>query len=327
MKTEGYTNPIRGMERRLAPDFPSREFRDPGLRSPSLRTSGLGSLHTMPHLRRLSPGVQKLQGGGALNPVGEVYAASRPNTYNPDPMRRRVLAALQFNARNPALFATPGTAPLPYAGGGEMDGGGGMDDGAPPDLQDLMQPEDQQPERDDEERQIVLEAMAALEGQAEDPEEAIAHFIDTFGPRALKDLQLMVETKHQQAGEQGEEDEDDDESGGGGEEEGDGEEEGAQEEEEPEPALAVGGLLSGPGTGQSDEIDAATPSGRPVLLSDGEYVIDAPTVAALGDGSTNAGARRLDALRKQIRQGAYGHDKQAKPMRKGGRSGIVLRIP
>jgi len=88
-----------------------------------------------------------------------------------------------------------------------------------------------------------------------------------------------------------------------------------------------GGLLRGPGTGQSDEIEGTTPSGRPVLLSDGEYVIDAPTVAALGDGSTDAGARRLDALRKQIRQSTYGSDKQAKPMAKGKGGALVLRIP
>ncbi|HEY6290358.1 MAG TPA: hypothetical protein VI455_02200, partial [Terriglobia bacterium] len=89
---------------------------------------------------------------------------------------------------------------------------------------------------------------------------------------------------------------------------------------------AGGGLLEGDGTGQSDEIEGTTPSGRPVLLSDGEYVMDAPTVSALGDGSTSAGARRLDALRKQIRQDAWGHEKQAKPMKKGGRA-LVLRIP
>ena len=90
-------------------------------------------------------------------------------------------------------------------------------------------------------------------------------------------------------------------------------------------AQAGGGLLHGRGTGQSDEIEGTTPSGRPVLLSDGEYVIDAPTVAALGDGSTKAGARRLDDMRKQIRKSAYGHDKQAKPMRKGGTM-VVLRL-
>lgn len=88
---------------------------------------------------------------------------------------------------------------------------------------------------------------------------------------------------------------------------------------------AGGGLLDGEGTGQSDEIEGTTPSGRPVLLSDGEYVIDAPTVAALGDGSTKAGARRLDDMRKQIRSSAYGHDKQAKPMAKGG-TPVVIKL-
>jgi hypothetical protein len=193
------------------------------------------------------------------------------------------------------------------------EGGAASQAAAPPDPQDLMEPEDQQSPDEGDERQVVLEAMAALEGQSEDPEEALAHFIDTFGPQALKDLQQMVESKHRQWEQQGDEEDDEDE----------GEDEGAEtggdnDEQEDELAGASGGLLYGPGTGQSDEIEGATPSGRPVLLSDGEYVFDAPTVAALGDGSTNAGARRLDDLRKQIRRDAYGHDKQAKPMRKGG---------
>jgi hypothetical protein len=52
--------------------------------------------------------------------------------------------------------------------------------------------------------------------------------------------------------------------------------------------------VNGPGTGRSDEI--------PALLSDGEYVIDAETVAMLGDGSSAAGAKRLDDLRVKIRK-------------------------
>lgn len=66
------------------------------------------------------------------------------------------------------------------------------------------------------------------------------------------------------------------------------------------PAMAQGGALSavarfarGAGTGRSDEIDAK--------LSDGEYVLDAETVAMLGDGSSKAGAERLDKMREAIR--------------------------
>ena len=52
--------------------------------------------------------------------------------------------------------------------------------------------------------------------------------------------------------------------------------------------------VSGPGTGRSDDI--------PAVLSDGEYVIDAETVALLGDGSSKAGAKKLDELRVKIRK-------------------------
>jgi hypothetical protein len=55
-----------------------------------------------------------------------------------------------------------------------------------------------------------------------------------------------------------------------------------------------GAPVRGEGTGQSDDI--------PALLSDGEYVIDADTVAALGDGSNKAGAETLDKFREQIRK-------------------------
>jgi hypothetical protein len=52
--------------------------------------------------------------------------------------------------------------------------------------------------------------------------------------------------------------------------------------------------VNGPGTGRSDDISA--------VLSDGEYVIDAETVALLGDGSSKAGAQKLDDLRVKIRK-------------------------
>jgi hypothetical protein len=38
------------------------------------------------------------------------------------------------------------------------------------------------------------------------------------------------------------------------------------------------------------------------MLSDGEYVFDADTVAALGDGSSKAGAAVLDKMREAIRK-------------------------
>lgn len=55
----------------------------------------------------------------------------------------------------------------------------------------------------------------------------------------------------------------------------------------------VARLMRGGGSGRADTI--------PARLSDGEYVMDAETVAMLGDGSTDEGARRLDAMRQQVR--------------------------
>lgn len=62
------------------------------------------------------------------------------------------------------------------------------------------------------------------------------------------------------------------------------------------PGMAHGGefAVSGPGDGRSDSI--------PARLSDGEYVIDAETVALLGNGSPKAGAERLDAFRVNVRK-------------------------
>jgi len=51
--------------------------------------------------------------------------------------------------------------------------------------------------------------------------------------------------------------------------------------------------VNGEGTGRSDEI--------PAYLSDGEYVIDAETVALLGDGSNKAGAEILNGMRENVR--------------------------
>lgn len=54
----------------------------------------------------------------------------------------------------------------------------------------------------------------------------------------------------------------------------------------------TGFYANGKGTGQSDDI--------PAMLHDGDYVMDADTVAALGDGSSKAGAMALEGLRKEV---------------------------
>lgn len=60
-------------------------------------------------------------------------------------------------------------------------------------------------------------------------------------------------------------------------------------------------FLQGMTGGQDDKI--------PAMLSDGEYVIDASTVADLGDGNNEAGANKLDGMVKNIRKHKGGSTK------------------
>ena len=55
----------------------------------------------------------------------------------------------------------------------------------------------------------------------------------------------------------------------------------------------TGHYVDGKGDGQSDDI--------PAMLADGEYVFDADTVSALGNGSSKAGAQLLDHFRQELR--------------------------
>jgi hypothetical protein len=73
---------------------------------------------------------------------------------------------------------------------------------------------------------------------------------------------------------------------------------------------AQGGYVPGKSGGMDDDVPAVIDGKQPARLSSGEFVFDAATVAALGDGNNQAGARKLDGLRKAIRKKAYGHEKQ-----------------
>ena len=61
-----------------------------------------------------------------------------------------------------------------------------------------------------------------------------------------------------------------------------------------------GRLLRGPGDGVSDSIPAQIGDRQPARLADGEFVIPARIVSELGNGSTDAGARRLYAMMDRI---------------------------
>lgn len=75
-----------------------------------------------------------------------------------------------------------------------------------------------------------------------------------------------------------------------------------------------GRLLRGPGDGVSDSIPASIGGHQPARLADGEFVVPARIVSELGNGSTEAGARKLYAMMDRIQKGrrkTVGKDKVA----------------
>ena len=64
-----------------------------------------------------------------------------------------------------------------------------------------------------------------------------------------------------------------------------------------------GRLLKGPGDGVSDSIPAVIGKRQPARLADGEFVIPARIVSEIGNGSTEAGARKLYAMMDRIQKG------------------------
>ena len=63
-----------------------------------------------------------------------------------------------------------------------------------------------------------------------------------------------------------------------------------------------GRMLRGPGDGVSDSIPATIGGKQPARLADGEFVIPARIVSEIGNGSSEAGARKLYAMMDRIQK-------------------------
>jgi hypothetical protein len=61
-------------------------------------------------------------------------------------------------------------------------------------------------------------------------------------------------------------------------------------------------LLRGPGDGVSDDIPATIADRQPARLADGEFVVPARIVSELGNGSTEAGAKRLHKMMEDVQK-------------------------
>jgi hypothetical protein len=87
------------------------------------------------------------------------------------------------------------------------------------------------------------------------------------------------------------------------------------------PGMAAGGsiggysdggrMLKGPGDGMSDSIPGVIGNKQPARLADGEFVVPADVVSHLGNGSTDAGAKKLYDMMDKIRKARTGKKKQA----------------
>jgi hypothetical protein len=77
---------------------------------------------------------------------------------------------------------------------------------------------------------------------------------------------------------------------------------------------AGGKLLQGPGDGMSDSIPAVIKGAKPqrAALAQGEFVVPADVVSHLGNGSTDAGAKRLYAMMDKVRMARTGNKKQGR---------------
>jgi len=76
--------------------------------------------------------------------------------------------------------------------------------------------------------------------------------------------------------------------------------------------LDNGGYLQGPGDGMSDDIPANINGVQEAALSEGEFVIPADVVSHLGNGSSNAGSKKLYSMMDKIRKDRTGNKEQGK---------------
>ncbi len=73
--------------------------------------------------------------------------------------------------------------------------------------------------------------------------------------------------------------------------------------------LNTGGTI---GDGMSDDIQATINNNQPAALSDGEFVVPADVVSHLGNGSSDAGAKRLYDMMDKVRKARTGTTKQGR---------------
>ena len=81
------------------------------------------------------------------------------------------------------------------------------------------------------------------------------------------------------------------------------------------PGAQTQGMIRGQGGGMDDEVMGMIGNNQPVAVSPGEYIVPADAVSGLGDGSSDAGAEKLDELVENVRRARTGTAKQPAPIK------------
>ena len=129
------------------------------------------------------------------------------------------------------------------------------------------------------EKDIIVNAVNALKGNMPEQQAsiALAMFVNEYGEEALKDLVTDV-----------------------------------RDGEYDNITGKMDGQIQGGGDGMSDSVPATIDGKQDLLASKDEYMVDAPTVAMIGNGSSDAGAKKLDKMREEVRKAATGSTMQPK---------------
>ena len=126
------------------------------------------------------------------------------------------------------------------------------------------------------EQEMSMLAMAVL-GQTENPDPIINMFVDRYGPDMFRRVRQMIL-------------------------------------ESVVPNAQTEGMVRGSGSGMDDAVQGMIGSDQPVAVSPGEFIVPADVVSGLGEGSSDAGAKRLDEMMDKVRIERNGTTRQAPPI-------------
>ncbi len=119
-------------------------------------------------------------------------------------------------------------------------------------------------------KELISSAIDVLQGEIIEPNQQrviLAQFVQEFGQDALQDLIQKV-----------------------------------QSGEIPQVPSEGDGMVKGAGDGMDDMIPANLEGDQDVLLSDGEFVVPADVVSGIGNGSSDAGANKLEDMMDRVRE-------------------------